>query len=99
MSGLVAESATMGCDGRGESSINGIHGRRRPIVGASCIIVGDANKERLELNTGYEVVDVSKEEPLADLPHEKAPRHTGFSMRVAPKKFVIDPHGSAKKAA
>jgi hypothetical protein len=51
------------------------------------------------LNAGYEVVDVSKEEPLADLPHEKAPRHTGFSMRVAPMKFVIDPHSSAKKTA
>ncbi|MDN5850925.1 MAG: formaldehyde dehydrogenase, glutathione-independent, partial [Nitrococcus sp.] len=38
------------------------------LLGASCIIVGDTNKERLALvkNAGYEVVDLSKEDPLAD---------------------------------
>ena len=38
------------------------------LLGASCIIVGDMIKERLGLvkNAGYEVVDLSKETPLAD---------------------------------
>jgi glutathione-independent formaldehyde dehydrogenase len=38
------------------------------LLGASCIIVGDTNKERLALvkSAGYEVVDLSKKEPLAD---------------------------------
>ncbi len=42
--------------------------RARRLVGASCIIVGDQNRERLELvkGAGFEVVDLSKDVPLAD---------------------------------
>jgi glutathione-independent formaldehyde dehydrogenase len=38
------------------------------LLGASCIIVGDSNKQRLDLvkKAGYEVVDVSKKVPLPD---------------------------------
>ena len=38
------------------------------LVGASCIIVGDQNRQRLELvkKAGFEVVDLSKDVPLAD---------------------------------
>lgn len=38
------------------------------LLGASCIIVGDTNKQRLELvkKAGYEVVDLSKNTPLPD---------------------------------
>lgn len=38
------------------------------LLGASCIIVGDHNKQRLELvkKAGYEVVDLSKNTPLPD---------------------------------
>ncbi len=38
------------------------------LLGASCIIVGDMNKERLALvkKAGYEVVDLSKDVPLPD---------------------------------
>jgi glutathione-independent formaldehyde dehydrogenase len=38
------------------------------LLGASCIIVGDDNKERLDLvkKAGYEVVDTSRETPVAD---------------------------------
>ncbi|MDB6017165.1 MAG: fdm [Pedosphaera sp.] len=38
------------------------------LLGASCIIVGDSNKERLALvkKAGYEVVDTSKAPPLPD---------------------------------
>ena len=38
------------------------------LLGASCIIVGDLNKDRLALvkKAGYEVVDISKETPLPD---------------------------------
>ena len=38
------------------------------LVGASCIIVGDQNRQRLELvkGAGFEVVDLSKDVPLAD---------------------------------
>ena len=38
------------------------------LLGASCIIVGDSDKGRLELvkKAGYEVVDTSKETPLPD---------------------------------
>jgi glutathione-independent formaldehyde dehydrogenase len=38
------------------------------LLGASCIIVGDMNKHRLELvkKAGYEVVDLSKNTPLPD---------------------------------
>ena len=38
------------------------------LLGASCIIVGDSNKQRLDLvkKAGYEVVDLSKDVPLAD---------------------------------
>ncbi|WP_323843990.1 alcohol dehydrogenase catalytic domain-containing protein [Microbulbifer magnicolonia] len=38
------------------------------LLGASCIIVGDTNKQRLDLvkKAGYEVVDLSKNTPLPD---------------------------------
>lgn len=38
------------------------------LLGASCIIVGDTNKQRLDLvkRAGYEVVDLSKDSPLPD---------------------------------
>lgn len=38
------------------------------LLGASCIIVGDTNKQRLELvkKAGYEVVDLSQNTPLPD---------------------------------
>lgn len=38
------------------------------LLGASCIIVGDTNKQRLDLvkQAGYEVVDLSKDSPLPD---------------------------------
>jgi glutathione-independent formaldehyde dehydrogenase len=38
------------------------------LLGASAIIVGDSNKERLALvkNAGYEIVDTSRPEPVAD---------------------------------
>ena len=38
------------------------------LVGASCIIVGDMNRQRLELvkSAGFEVADLSKDVPLAD---------------------------------
>jgi glutathione-independent formaldehyde dehydrogenase len=38
------------------------------LLGASCIIVGDLNQERLALvkKAGYEIVDISKETPLPD---------------------------------
>jgi len=38
------------------------------LLGASCIIVGDSNKQRLDLvkKAGYEVVDISKNVPLPD---------------------------------
>ena len=38
------------------------------LLGASCIIVGDSNKQRLDLvkKAGYEVVDISKKVPLPD---------------------------------
>lgn len=39
------------------------------LLGASCIIVGDVNPERLALvkNAGYEIADLSKKTPLPDL--------------------------------
>ena len=38
------------------------------LLGASCVIVGDMNQDRLKLvkSAGYEVVDLSKDTPLAD---------------------------------
>lgn len=38
------------------------------LLGAACVIVGDMNKDRLKLvkSAGYEVVDLSKDTPLAD---------------------------------
>ena len=53
----------MGHENTGEVVEVGTH-----LLGASCIIVGDSNQERLDLvkKAGYEVVDTSSETPVPD---------------------------------